>query len=84
MSLSFPNSSRSYDASRKVIRFVGYDGMMQIPFTLEAAAVSGSGSGEHALLSAFDAARSSIHDAARHNYRPGNTASYSLKSSDLR
>lgn len=32
MSLSFPNQSRSYEEAGKRIRFIGHDGMFEIPF----------------------------------------------------
>ena len=36
MSLSFPNRSRSYDASARRIRFIGHDGMFEVPFLVDA------------------------------------------------
>ncbi|TIX53614.1 MAG: DUF1488 domain-containing protein, partial [Mesorhizobium sp.] len=40
MTLNFPNRSRSYDAAAKRIRFVGHDGMFEVPFFVEIAALS--------------------------------------------
>jgi hypothetical protein len=41
-SVSFPNSSRSYDATRLAVRFWGYDQSMEIPFFISAAIQPGS------------------------------------------
>ena len=38
MTLNFPNPTRSYDEKRKAVRFVGHDGMFEVPFFIEAAA----------------------------------------------
>lgn len=40
MTLLFPNRSRSFDDVRKVVRFLGYDGMFEIRFFVEAAALA--------------------------------------------
>jgi hypothetical protein len=91
MSLDFPNRSRSFDQARNAIRFVGYDGMFEVPFFVEAAALvrAGKGSGgtkasEAEYLAAFDAARSSIHDVAREAYSHGRRTSYTLTAADFR
>lgn len=72
MSVDFPNQSRSFDEARDAVRFMGYDGMFEVRFFVEADALAASASGpndpdarEAACLSAFDALRSSIYDAAR-------------------
>ncbi|MCV0396167.1 MAG: DUF1488 domain-containing protein [Rhizobiaceae bacterium] len=86
MTLTFPNSSRSYDEERGGVRFTGYDGMFEVPFLVEAEAL-GQGSGaisEAGLLSAFDAARSSIHDVAKERYSGGRRTRYILTAADFR
>ncbi len=72
MSVNFPNLSRSFDEDRDAVRFIGYDGMFEVRFFVEAEALATHPAGaenpdawETACLSAFDARRSSIYDAAR-------------------
>lgn len=43
MTLIFPNPSRSFDETHNAVRFSGYDGVFQVPFVVEAAALSTSG-----------------------------------------
>ena len=43
MALSFPNPSRSFDESRKGVRFVGHDGVFEVPFFIEADALAKAG-----------------------------------------
>jgi hypothetical protein len=91
MTLDFPNRSRSFDEPRNAIRFVGYDGMFEVPFFVEAAALAGVGkrSGETAAseaecLAAFDAARGSIQEVAREAYSHDRRTSYLLTAADFR
>jgi hypothetical protein len=64
MKLNFPNPSRSYDNSRHCVCFWGYDGSREISFQIDDAALSGfnpqMGSGESAVLAAFDLYRERI------------------------
>lgn len=74
MTLTFPNRSRSFDQVRKAVRFLGYDGMFEVPFLVQAEALGGLASSsmiEADCLAAFDAARNSIYDAARKAYTRG-------------
>ena len=61
MALIFPNRSRSYDEAGQHIRFLGYDGMFEIPFLIEIEALAntipGAATAEAGYLAAFDAAR---------------------------
>lgn len=87
MTLEFPNSSRSFDASRKAIRFVGHDGMSEVRFFIEANALPAPGqpaNDEDAYLSAFDAARNEILNAARRAYSSNQRNSVTLTVADLR
>jgi hypothetical protein len=87
MSLAFPNPSRSFDEVRNAVRFTGHDGMFEVPFYIEADALSGrakSTLSEAEYLSAFDRARGSIHDVAREAYSHGRRTSYTLTSADFR
>lgn len=87
MSLTFPNRSRSYDATRNAVRFLGYDGMFEVPFLVQADALAEHGPSEMTeadCLTAFDAARGSIHDVAREAYSRGRRTTYVLAAIDFR
>ncbi len=88
MTLNFPNRSRSYDAAGQRIRFVGHDGMFEVPFFVEVGAISKTNSApadaETDYLAAFDAARVSIHDVAREAYASSRKTMYVLTPSDFR
>ncbi|MER8471554.1 DUF1488 domain-containing protein [Mesorhizobium sp. M1405] len=87
MTLEFPNRSRSFDEVRNAVRFVGHDGMFEVPFFVETAALAQPGRtqlSEADLLTAFDAARNSIHDVAREAYSHGRRTSYMLTAVDFR
>jgi hypothetical protein len=73
MTLTFPNRSRSFDEARKAVRFLGYDGMFEVPFLVQAEALglASSSMTEADCLAAFDAARNSIYDVARKAYVRG-------------
>lgn len=86
MTLAFPNPSRSFDETRNAVRFTGYDGMFQVPFLVEAKALSSSGKSamsEAEYLTAFDAARGSIHKVAQKVYSRGRHPFYTLTASDF-
>lgn len=91
MTLSFPNPSRSFDETRNAVRFTGHDGMFEVRFLVEAAALGQGGTrrdddtAEARCLSAFDAARGSIHKAAMKAYANGRQSpAYMLTAADLR
>ena len=74
MALIFPNRSRSFDEVRNAVRFLGYDGMFEVPFLVQAEALSRTPSSpitEDACLAAFDAARDAVYDAAQRAYARG-------------
>jgi len=84
MALKFPNRSRSFDEARNAVRFLGYDGMFEVPFLIQAEALSASSASqmiEANCLDAFDAARNAIYDAAQKAYARGRTT---LTSADFR
>lgn len=86
MTLAFPNPSRSFDEARNAIHFVGHDGMFQVHFFVDAHAFTASGKcplTEPESLTAFDAARGSIHDVARKAYSRGRRDSYTLTATDF-
>ena len=68
MTLNFPNWSRSYDATRRSVRFWGYDGAFEFSFFVEEGALCrvapSKGRGEAALLKIFDDNRERIFKAA--------------------
>ncbi len=68
MKLSFPNESRSFDASRSRVRFWGYDKTIEISFFVEAQALqklsAEISNAESGLLKVFGAARQRIHEVA--------------------
>ncbi len=87
MTLEFPNPSRSFDEVRNAVRFIGHDGMFEVPFFVETAALARPGAKpltERDLLTAFDSARNSIHDVAREAYSHGRRTSYTLTAADFR
>jgi hypothetical protein len=91
MTLSFPNPSRSFDDEQNVVRFSGHDGMSQVRFLVEAAALEKSGAelrgtapSEAKCLAAFDSMRTSIYDAARKAYSHRRRDFYTLTTADFR
>ncbi|MFO7483844.1 DUF1488 family protein [Oceanibaculum nanhaiense] len=83
MTISFPNPSRSFDVNLNGVRFVGHDGVFEIPFIVMASALTraltgaptGPGqdseeavAGETEYLAGFDALRDAIQNAARTAY----------------
>jgi hypothetical protein len=91
MTLAFPNPSRSFDQTRRAVCFIGHDGMFQVRFFVEVEALGtfndnagGGETAETAYLSAFDALRSSIQDAASKAYARERRNSYTLTASGFR
>ncbi|WP_455872458.1 DUF1488 family protein [Rhizobium yanglingense] len=87
MTLIFPNRSRTFDETRKAVRFTGYDGMFEIRFLVEAAALGQSAAAnasELACLNAFDAARSTIQEAAVRAYANRRGNNLTLTARDFR
>ena len=88
MALNFPNRSRSYDAAGQRIRFVGHDGMFEVPFFIEVGAIAKAKStpatAEADYLAAFDDKRVAIMDVAREAYSHGRKNMYVLTASDFR
>lgn len=73
MTLAFLNPSRSFDEARSAVLFFGHDGMFEIRFFIEIAAlaeghVRETRMSESQCLSAFDARRASIHRVAQRVY----------------
>src|SRR6266705_619188 len=72
MSLMFPNASRSYDATRRAVRFWGYDTAMEWSFFVTEDSLKrvqpNMRFDEESLLSAFDANRELIYATAAKVY----------------
>lgn len=87
MALNFPNFMRRYDATRKCVRFSGYDGTLERPFFIEEAAIyrldPTAHKDEASLLSAFDRYRDQIYQTATRIYGQRREGSYTLKASDF-
>ena len=87
MPLTFPNQSRSYDATRHAVRFWGYDSAMESSFFIMADALQRVQPGiwldEAGLLDAFDANRDLIYATATRVYARGRKGSYDVVASDF-
>jgi Protein of unknown function (DUF1488) len=87
MTLSFPNQSRFYDATRRAVRFWGHDSAMEAVFFVTEDALKriepDMRLDESGLLSAFDTNRDLIHAAAAKVYARGRKGSYDLLSTDF-
>jgi len=87
MTLNFPNASRSYDETRNLVRFWGYDSALEICFFIEASALCKlmpqTGNMEADCLETFDAARERILEAARKTYARGRCGPYLLTAADF-
>jgi hypothetical protein len=84
--LNFPNDSRSYDATRRAVRFWGYDGPMEVSFFVTAEALqrlNAATQDEHDLLKAFDAHQREIRTAAERSYKGRRQGSYELTEKDI-
>jgi hypothetical protein len=87
MTITFPNQSRSYDATRRAVRFWGHDSAMEATFFMTEDALKrvqpGMRLDEAGLLGAFDANRDLIHRAAAKVYSRGRRGSYDLFYTDF-
>lgn len=86
MSLIFPNRSRTFDENRQGVLFTGYDGMFEVPFLVEAAALLEATIpiSEATYLAAFDETRVRIQDAAIRVYRGRQNTIYRIGPHNLR
>lgn len=87
MTLSFPNLSRSYDATRRAVRFWGYDSAMEASFFVSEDALRrvqpDARFDETGLLGVFDSNRDRICAAACKVYGRGRKGSYDLVAADF-
>lgn len=87
MSLKFPNDSRFYDATRRAVRFWGYDSAMESSFFVTEEALKHVQPDlrfdEAGLLGAFDSNRALIYAIALKVYGRGRKGSYDLVIADF-
>jgi hypothetical protein len=87
MPISFPNSSRSYDATRRAVRFWGYDRSMESSFFVTVDALKQIQPDLQFdavdLLRAFDRNRDRIYAIAAKVYARGRRGSYDLVAADV-
>jgi Protein of unknown function (DUF1488) len=87
MTINFPNRSRSYDATRGVVRFWGYDRSMENAFFLTREALQKLQPDlqfeEDDVLRAFDDNRDRICAAAAKVYARGRRGSYDIGVADV-
>ena len=87
MPVNFPNLSRSYDATRRMVRFWGYDRSMESSFFIDAAALQRIApdlrADEAGYLRAFDLNRDVIYAAANKVYARGRRGSYDIQAADF-
>jgi Protein of unknown function (DUF1488) len=87
MAINFPNRSRSYDATRRAVRFWGYDQSMESSFfvTVDALRQIQPNIKTNAvdLVQAFDANRDRIYAIAARVYARGKRGTYDLNADDV-
>ena len=87
MAINFPNHSRSYDATRRAVRFWGYDRAMESSFFVTADALNrlqpNLRPDETDLLRAFDINRERIYAIAAKVYGRGRRGSYDVNVADV-
>lgn len=95
MSISFPNGSRSYDATRRRVRFWGYDSALEISFFVDAGALDavqassetagdGEDQAEAQALQAFDEGLDRIREVAASIYASRHGFAHVLTAADFR
>jgi Protein of unknown function (DUF1488) len=87
MAITFPNRSRSYDATRRAVRFWGYDRSMECSFFIMADALKQMQPNLQVdaidILRAFDVNRERIYEIAAKIYARGRKGSYDLNIADV-
>lgn len=85
--IEFPNHSRSYDQSRRAVRFWGHDSALETTFFILEGALKrlqpGTRPDESGLLNAFDCNRDVICAAAAKVYVRGSQGSYDLTAANF-
>ena len=87
MTINFPNRSRSYDATRRAVRFWGYDQSMESSFFVTVDALRqlqpDIETNTVDLLRAFDTNRERIYAIAAKVYGRGKRGTYDLNANDV-
>ena len=85
MALTFPNPSRSYDATRRAVRFWGHESAMEWSFFVTEDALKSlqAAPDEAGPLGVFDAHRERILAAASKAFARGRKGSYELGVADI-
>ncbi len=87
MSIAFHNASRSFDATRGVVRFWGYDRAMEAAFLITSQALRrfepDMTADEESMLAAFDRHRTQICAAAAKVYARERKGFYELDATDF-
>ena len=87
MTLSFPNPSRSFDATRRAVRFWGHDSAMEASFFVSEDALKriqpDMRFDEEGLLRAFDLNRALICTTAAKVYGRSHKGSYDVMAADF-
>jgi hypothetical protein len=87
MTINFPNRSRSYDATRRAVRFWGYDRSMESSFFIMADTLKEMQPNLRFdaidILQAFDANRERIYSIAAKVYSRGRRGTYDLNVEDI-
>ena len=86
MSLSFANASRSFIDTLNGVRFIGYDGMISVPFLIDKGALETAGpitNTEASFLSAFDRSRKLIYSVASEIYAQSRQTSYKITARNM-
>ena len=87
MTLSFPNPSRFYDATRRAVRFWGHDSAMEASFFVDADALKrikpDMPLDEVGLLGTFNSSRKLIYATAAKVYERRRKGSYDLVAADF-
>lgn len=85
--IQFPNRSRSYDHTRRAVRFWGYDSAIEASFFISEDALKliqpDAPSNEIGFLGVFDANRDLIYSAAAKVYARGRRGSYDLSAANF-
>ena len=85
--LNFPNQSRSFDPTRRAVRFWGHDRAMEWSFFVTENALKrlqpNVERSEASLLLAFDTHRAAIHAVAITTYKRERKGSYELGATDF-
>jgi hypothetical protein len=87
MDLHFSNPSRSYDPTRRAVRFWAYDRSMEVSFFVAEEALRrlqpSIAAEDSGFLEVFDAHRHRIHEVAAKVYARGPKGSYDLQANDF-